>query len=843
MGFVPFLLPGRLHAAGSVLPGTGGAGIESTIIYSAKDSVVYDLDKRTMELRGSAAINHESTTLRAPDILIDLNTELIRASGVADSSKQLTDPAVFSDSKGSFDSETITYNFRTGRGETSNVSSSSSPFIFAGEHVTRTENGELKITDGTFTTCDEESPHFWGASSNLTIIPDKKVVARPLVLYLRPEIFSRRMPAIPVLILPYMAFSFQKERSSGFLTPGISSQSNRGYYLSKLGYFWAIDELMDLRLEGDLAFNGSWRLGNRFRYMKRYDFSGVISGEYRRNVFSSDDSVHRDWNMHVVHNQRFDPSTRLDANLNFQGGDRIYDLSTMNSETILTEQANARASLAKTFNDEQSIAALFYDRTKGLQSLNVLDTFGLSFYQNRLYPFRSGYSGERGEWIEDISITSGALLSARTAKFSEVSTSGYSANANVELGYFREFTEGYKALFTQGMALVGREPVSGGYGDLYSEKRIVLPFRVQSTLFHHLNVNPALTVTHFFNSNGLERDFSTTLFSVDASTRLYGSLQTGLFEHMLGLKALRHTFIPTLSYAWNPSFSGIGYDYYHHLYDWTYGNLYNRFDNRWYSGLPEGQSRVGISLRNLFHAKFRGSSDQQEEDSYYGGHSVQLLSLNVATAYNFAADALQLEPLTITAQSNALSPYFLLSAGSMYDFYSYDPVSGERVNSYNSDEGKGILRFVRGFLNMGFTLQGRRLPGASAPAQISASRMYSSSLLMREHYNNVDFNEVDYALPWQLRLALYLQSDRSNPLEPSSTSLVTASSKVALSHTLQVAIHTGYDFQHGELIFPMLQLYRDLHCWQIGFQWVPRGSFRSFAVQLALKVPQNKAPQ
>lgn len=843
MGFVPFLLPGRLHAAGSVLPGTGGAGIESTIIYSAKDSVVYDLDKRTMELRGSAAINHESTTLKAPDILIDLNTELIRAFGVADSSKQLTDPAVFSDSKGSFNSEIITYNFRTGRGETSNVSASSTQFIFKGEHVTRTEKGELQISDGTFTTCDEELPHFWVASSNLTIIPDEKVVARPLVLYLHPEIFSRRLPAIPVLILPYMAFSFQKERSSGFLTPGISSQSNRGYYLSNLGYFWAIDDLMDLRLEGDLAFNKSWRLANRFRYTKQHDFSGVISGEYKRNILNSDESVHRDWNVHVVHNQSFDPSTTLDANLDFQGGDRIYDLSSMNSETILTEQANARASLAKTFNDEQSIASLFYDRTKGLRSLNASDTFGLSFYQNRLYPFRSGYSSEREAWIEDISITSGAMLSARTATLAGVSTSGYSANTNVELGYFREFAEGYKALFTQGLALVGREPVSGGYEELFSEKRIVVPFRVQSTLFHYLNVNPALTVTRFLNSNGAERDFSSMVFSVDASTRLYGLLQTALFENMLGLKALRHTFIPTISYAWNPSFSGTGYDYYHHFYDWTYGNLYNRFDNRWYSGLPEGESRVGISLRNLFHAKFRGSSDQQEEDSYYGGHSVQLLSLNVATAYNFAADALQLEPLSITAQSNALSPNFLLSAGGMYDFYSYDPVSGERVNRYNSDEGKGLLRFVRGFLNMGFSLQGRRLRGASLPAQTSAPGISPSSLMLRERYNNGDFNTVDYALPWQLRLALYFQSDRSNPLEPSSTSLVTASSKFALSRTLQAAVHTGYDFQHRELIFPMLQLYRDLHCWQVGFQWVPSGSFRSFSAQVALKVPEKKELQ
>ncbi|WP_076791439.1 putative LPS assembly protein LptD [Chlorobium sp. KB01] len=830
-GFVSLLISCHLHGEESLLSKKEPTGIDSTIVYSARDSVIYNIDNRTMELRGKAAINHESMSIKAPDIVIDLNTALIKASGVADSLHNLTAPAVFTDNQGGFNAETISYNFRTGRGETSNVSSYSGKLIFQGEQVTRLESGELKISDGRFTTCDEERPHYWFASSNISIIPGKRVTARPLVMYFSPELFSRHLPDIPVLALPYMSFSLEQGRSSGFLTPGLRSESSRGYFLSDLGYFWAVNDNVDVRLEGDAALNGSWRLGSRIRYAKQNDYSGGMSGDYKRNIFSSDKSVHRDWNLNVVHRQLFDPSMRLDLNLAFQGGDRTYDLNSLDAETVLTGQANARGSLAKTFNNESSIASLFYDRIKELTTYNATDTFGASYFRNRFYPFS-----------EDVFITTDAALSGSTTSQRGVSSSGYTASADVEIGYYREFADGYRAIFSQGAGLFGNKPVPGIGEDGYSVKRLVFPLRMKSTLFRYFNLNPGLALTRYFNSASSDRDFSTTVFSVDGSTRLYGILQTGFLENSLGLKAIRHTVIPVLTYRWNPAFSGSGYDYYHHLYDWGYGNVYNRFEDNWYSGLPEGESTVGISLKNLFHGKFRGSSESAEDDPVYGEHTVQLLSLNLSTAYNFAARTLQLAPLTVTANSNALLPGFLLSAGAMYDFYSYDVLTGERVNRFNSDEGKGLVRFARGFLNMGFTLKGKRRSGDTlpVPAADAFNPISAAQPLWRERFNNGELSEVDYGLPWQLRLSLYLQSDRSNPLEPSTTAMVTTSSKVALSRSLQVAIHSGYDFRNREVIFPMLQIYRDLHCWQIGFRWVPSGNFQGFALQIGLKTPQIK---
>ncbi len=794
---------------------SGTGGLKSTIFFTARDSVVYNLDKRNMELWGKATLDHEATIIKAPKIIIDLETSKLRAFSTVDASGKIAEPALFTDREGSFSAETMSYDFKNGRGETSHISSSAKSMSFSGEQVTRLENGELNIKDGTLTPCDDPEPHTWFTCSKMTVLPDKKVSATSLVMYVRPEIFSRHLPAIPLLALPYMVFPLSDARSSGFLVPSVGNDSERGYSLSNLGYFWAINDSMDLRLEGDLSLNGSWRLGERFRYVVPTLFTGVISGEYKRYP------DYTDWNANIVHNQILDSSTRLDVNAQLQGAPHSYNLSSINSESMVTQQSNARATLAKSFNDENSIVTLFYNRSEELSTRYDSQSIGASYYQNRIYPFRSPLSGD--DWRDDFSVTTGGSLASEFTSSNFSTSSGYSANISGEVGYYREFGAGSKALFTQGFNVQGRKPNNGSYDDSYSGTSILLPLRMQSTLFSHFNVNPGVTFVHSLHPDEGNDAFSTAIVSVDASTRLYGILDTGFLDRALGLKALRHTFIPTISYAWNPAFSGSGYDYSHHVYDWPLQNTLN-------PGIPEGQSTVALSLKNLFYGKFRGSSSPLEEGSANGDYSRQLLSLTVSTAYNAEADSFHLSPLIFSATSNLLSENLLFSAGSMYDFYGYDPLTGARANRSRSDEGGGAFRFVKGFLDMSFSVQGGTTP--------SPSRSPIMMNTLQTFLNMGEFSNLDDSLPWELRFSLFLQSDRSNPLLPETTSLINAAAKAALSKNWQLALNAGYDFHNGAMVLPMLQLTRNLHCWQMSAQWVPFGQFRSYALEIGLKAPE-----
>ncbi len=808
-------------------------GLKKTVIFTARDSVIYNLDQRNMELWGKARIDHEDANVKAPKIVIDLDTSLFHAFGSADSSKKHAEPAVFTDREGSFNAEELTYNFKTKRGETSNVLSSSNKINFSGEHVTRLENGQMIIRDGTFTSCDDLLPHYWFSSSRMTIIPDNRIIASPLIMYIRPEIFSHHLPAMPILALPYMVFPLKEGRSSGFLTPRIGNNSDTGYSLSNIGYFWAINDSMDLRFDGDISLNGSWRLGDRFRYKASNVFSGEIAGEYK------DYAQYRDWNARVIHNQVFDSSTRLDVNIQLQGPPQGYDLNSLNSITMLNQQSNARAALAKTFNDDNGIAALTYNRSENLSTLDATQTIDALFYQNRMYPFRTGYSDN--DWKSDVSISTSASFSGTSSSYSAVTSSGYAANANVELGYYSEFSEGSKALFTQGLSLQATQPVSGLYNYSNSGKSLVIPLRMQSTLFNYFNVNPSLTFIHSLQSDDANKDASTTIFAVDASTRLYGTVETKFLENLFGLSALRHTFNPTVSYLWNPAFSGSAYNFYGSVYDWTDPLLFVRLNNTTYAGIPEGQSTLGITLKNLIQGKVTGMSSPDEDNSPYGESTVHLLSLNAATSYNFNADAIHLAPITLTASSNVLSPNLLFSAGSMYDMYSYNPLTGERINRLYNDDGKGLFRFIKGFLNMSYSIQGS---GGTDPAALqypsTAEPIFipnAAQSIFLDRFNTDYFRNINYRQPWQIQFSLFLQSDKTNPLSPTTSTLLNASVKESLSQEWQIVLNSGYDIQNNEFVFPLLQLNRDLHCWQMSFQWIPFGQFRSYAIQIGLKAP------
>ena len=75
---VPLFVSGLLHASQRSEKGkeerpnkqsvpldslSGMGGLKSVVLFTAKDSVIYNLDKRKMELWGKARIDHEDTSI------------------------------------------------------------------------------------------------------------------------------------------------------------------------------------------------------------------------------------------------------------------------------------------------------------------------------------------------------------------------------------------------------------------------------------------------------------------------------------------------------------------------------------------------------------------------------------------------------------------------------------------------------------------------------------------------------------------------------------------------------------------------------------------------------------
>jgi hypothetical protein len=97
-------------------------------------------------------------------------------------------------------------------------------------------------SDLSFTSCELEEPHYHFASSNVKIVRDNVMVARPVVLY---------FADVPVFWLPFMAQSMDRDRASGLLTPTFSVndivRTSRGYRrrVSNIGFYWAMSDYYD----------------------------------------------------------------------------------------------------------------------------------------------------------------------------------------------------------------------------------------------------------------------------------------------------------------------------------------------------------------------------------------------------------------------------------------------------------------------------------------------------------------------------------------------------------------------------------------------------------------------
>lgn len=869
-GEVRSLMAEQLRVEDSAKPSTPGLSassgskrndLDSMVVYTARDSLIYNTGNRSADLFGKAKVEYKDIRIEGPRITLDQTTTTASTSATRHPDGRLSEVPVFTDSAGSFLAETMDYNYKSRIGRASGLSSKNELGILSGREITRLPTGEMLVEDGIYTTCDLDEPHYWFEGRKMRIIPGERLISRPFIMYIHPELFSWRLPVIPLLPLPYMSLSLSNKRASGFLFPRFGQSASRGVSFSNLGYFWAISDYADLRMESDLSFNGSWRLGERFRYKKGDRYSGSLEGEYEKiQLYKPGDPDYARYvnrNYRLIHHQMFDPVTSLDVNFQYIGGNRYYSTGAVDPESVITQQATSYASFSRSWDEGNRVLTGGYQRVENLVSGDLTQVVTTSLYQNRIYPFRQDPGGVGQEWRSRFSMQPSLSASGQFVDSGNSSSDLYTGNAGVDFNYNQEFAPGYRAQFSQGANLQVQHQLANLSDDL-GAVRLQLPFKVHTTLFRYLNLTPSITYTRYQVGSTISKrydnisdtvatqivheqdQYETVVFALEAQTRVYGTLNTGMLENLFGLNAVRHTLVPSVTLTCNPDYRGSGYHYYDTCYDPVSQSMvrYNRFEQSLYPDVPEQRTTVGISLQNLFHGRFRSD----EVMSGGGYRSVQLFALNASSGYNFAADSLRASPLVLTASSNAFSPALMFSAGGTYDFYSFDPATGSRIDKLALDDGKGLLRYVSGFLNMSVSFSGNLrspyVPTESGGDGSSVLRQVASPVeqaIYRDRFNSDDMVQFSEALPWSWRLSLYLASDKSNPLEPTNTRLLNSAAKVSLSRNWQAGLNTGFDLDNSKFIYPALMVYRDLHDFQFSFQWVPSGQYEGYFVQIGLK--------
>src|SRR5574344_1722312 len=241
-------------------------GIDAPVQYSAKDSLVYDATSKLAHLYGSSEVKYENMDLTSDKISMSMDSSLVHATGTKDTAKVLKGTPVFKMGSDTYESDTMSFNFKTKKGFINNVYTEQQDGFLSSAESKRGDNGEMYLKHGRYTTCDEPHPDFYLALSRAKVRPGKDVVFGPAYLV---------VADVPLpLAIPYGFFPFTKSYSSGFIMPTYGDETDKGFYLRDGGYYFAMSDKWDLKLLGEIYTKGSWGISAASNYRKRYRYSG-----------------------------------------------------------------------------------------------------------------------------------------------------------------------------------------------------------------------------------------------------------------------------------------------------------------------------------------------------------------------------------------------------------------------------------------------------------------------------------------------------------------------------------------------------------------------------------------
>jgi lipopolysaccharide assembly outer membrane protein LptD (OstA) len=832
--------------------------LKSIIKYTAKDSVIFEPSEKKMRMYGDGKVNYEEFKLTAPEISIDMAVSTLDAKSDTDSTGKPKNFPVFRDASGEYKSDKLTYNFQSKRGKISQGRTKIDNGFYTGDRIKRQPDDVLNIEDGYYTTCDLPHPHYYFFAKKMKIVPQDRIFAEPIVLYIED---------VPVFWLPFAFFPNKTGRSSGIILPAVGSDS-RGFVFEHMGYYLAESEYWDAQATVDLATRGSWKTDGLFRYSERYVLDGSLQGYYEKDLINSqgdpDFSRSESWNLHWTHQQTFTPTLRATADLNFASTNYLSNYS-QNPNDRVVQQITSNATIYKDFEDVGRSSSLGYSRTQNLGVTSVAENYSANLTQQSLFPFKTKTSSP-GALLSVISISGSTGLQVSHSATDTTVSWRYSSTTNTSLSASKTILGGTQTLsLTPSFSLQG--PLSNA-NTFEADKRygsnLSIPISYSQTLLKFLILSENFTFNKYWNDITVSKYYDTTLkqiqtvptyglesfntysLSTSLQTRAYGIWQ----PNTLGIIAFRHTFNPSISYTYTPDFSKANYGNYRTLnYTDSTGTAqqlkYSKFEGGIYQPPQGEQQSLGLSIANIFEAKVNTlDTTKALDDPKRNEKIIQLLTLNVSTAYNFAADSLRLANLAVSFANNSLGQLLQLSGSANFSFYGYDHTNGNTIRKFLIDDGGGLARLVNFSLTLGTTFSGERQNNPDRSKDTTLNRPQGSQ--QTQGVQAIDYtktqlvgDQIDYDIPYTVSQNTSISIDKSNPLVAAVIlASTTATVNFSLTPNWKIGTSGGYDYTNKKFIYPSINVSRDLHDWEMTFNWTPIGDYRSYRFEIHFKPAQ-----
>jgi hypothetical protein len=118
------------------------------------------------------------------------------------------------------------------------------------------------------------------------------------------------------------------------------------------------------------------------------------------------------------------------------------------------------------------------------------------------------------------------------------------------------------------------------------------------------------------------------------------------------------------------------------------------------------------------------------------------------------------------------------------------------------------------------------------PAPLDEGEAREQAFLRQQYWDHF----IDWTVPYNLSFNYTLNFAKNYFLGQNNiTQAITLSGDVSVTPNWKIGYNTGYDFTNKRVTITTLNLYRDLHCWEMSFNLVPFGSVRSYTFTLNAK--------
>lgn len=803
-------------------------GLESQVKYKSFKKIHYDIRNKKVFLYEDAEIEYGDIGLKADYVEINFAKNQVFARGIPDSTGKMSGEPVFSEGEQKFESKELTYNFDTKKGLIRSVITQDGEGYLHGEKIKKMADDRINIWHGKYTTCDHKVPHYEFRYTKAQVIPNNKIVSGPAYLVIE---------GVPVpLALPFGLFPNKDGHRSGILIPAFGETANRGFYLERGGYYWSINDYLDFTITGDIFTQGSWAVRPTIRYLKRYKYNGNFDFSYGKNIIGDKDDpnnqVKKDFSVRWSHAQdaKARPNSRFSANVNIVSNSfSQYNLSS--NDAYLSNTFQSSVAYQTNFNNNLFLTVNASHQQNTIDRSMNITLPSLTFNTKQFYPLRRKNPTGKERWYENINIKYSTIAENRISTYdSLVFTPGWEEDFRYGMKHTIPVSSSIKVL--KYFTLTNSINLSEKWYPSSTRK-----YWVNDTMFTATDTIVGYVETDTLSGFAAAHEFS---YSASLNTRLYGMYQFTNFP----ITAIRHVITPGISFSYHPDFGGEGWGYYdeYQYNDEGLMKRYSIFEGSLYGGPPDGKSgRVSFSLANNLEMKVRSKSD-----TITGYKKVVLIdNFSLGTSYDLAKDSLNWSPLSMSGRTT-LFKKLNVTYSSSWDPYAVDS-SGRTINKFEWNVNKKLFRMTSTSWNFSINY---RISSADLKKNKNKVPDKSQDPAFIQKYSEQERNDVlqkpdqyvDWNNPWSISfsysLALsnnpryinYLPEDNRN-----SVQTIGITGDINITPKWKVMFRTGYDFENKKISFTSVDFYRDLHCWEMRFNWVPIGFRKSWSFTINVK--------